>query len=74
VNFHELGAGIAEHDAATHPVEQRHPQLTLQDRDRLGERRLGDVQLFGGTTEVEVVDDGQEVRELPDVHAASLHR
>ena len=64
----QLGAGRAEHDAATDPVEQRHPELPLQAGDGLGQRGLRDVQLLGGPAESVVVDDREEVLQLTSVH------
>ena len=64
-----LPAG-AEHHAAADPVEQRHPELALQAGDGLRQRRLCDVQLLGRPPEAVVVDDREEVLELPSVHLA----
>jgi hypothetical protein len=67
----QLGAGVAEHDAAADPVEQRHTELALERPDRLGQRRLRDVELLRSAAEVHGLDDGEEIGQLPDVHRAT---
>src|SRR5579862_7188026 len=37
--------------------------------DLLAQRRLGDVESFGCTVEVELLGDGHEVPEVPEFHA-----
>ena len=59
----------AEDDAATDPMEQLNPELALQIGDRLGQRGLGDVELLCRSPEAVVIDNCQEVFELPRVHA-----
>ncbi len=67
----QLLAGLAQHDAPAHPVEEGHPEVGLQVRHRLGQRGLGDMQGGGGLAEAAVLDDGKEVLQLPGVHGAS---
>jgi hypothetical protein len=69
--FDQLPAGVAEHDPATDAVEQPHTELPLESGDGLGQRGLGDVQVLCGPDEPVVVDDGEEVLELPGVHDVS---
>ena len=65
----QLAPGGAEDDAAADPMEQLNPELALEIGDRLGERGLRDMQLLCGPAEAVVIDDRQEVLELPRVHA-----
>ena len=52
----------------------RDPQLPLESRDRRAERLLGDVQPLRGTREVELLRDGDEVPQVPqlDIHTIGV--
>ena len=64
--------GIGERDAAADSTEQLHPKLALETGHRLGQRWLRYVELLGGATETFVVDDREEVRQLPRVHSRTV--
>lgn len=72
----EHGASLDEHpfavggepDVPRGPVEQLDPELALQPAHLLADRGLHDVQALGGTAEVELLRDGDEVPELPQLH------
>jgi hypothetical protein len=62
-------------DATSGPLEERHPKLLLELADRLAERGLRDVQLLGGSAEVERLGDRNEVPQLTQVRThRSNHR
>ena len=65
-------AGGRELDAARGAVEQRLSELGLEAADLLRERRLGDVQAFGGAAEVPLLGDGDEVAQVPELHGQPL--
>jgi hypothetical protein len=67
--LHELASGRAENHRAADPVEQLDPELALEVGDGLGQRRLREVQVLCRPPEPVVIDDGQEVLELPRIHA-----
>src|SRR4051812_27120068 len=50
------------------PVEQGQAHLDLELPDLLAQRRLGHVQPLGGTAEVEVLGDREEVLQLTQLH------
>ena len=68
----EMITGVGGDDAAADAVEQRHPEFAFESGDRLGQRWLGDLQVVGGPAEAAVVDDRDEVLQLPGVHGALL--
>jgi hypothetical protein len=59
-------------DATGQPLEERPADLGLQGGELLGQRWLGDVQAPGRPSEVALVDDGDEVEELPERDARKL--
>jgi hypothetical protein len=67
-------AGRGQRDRAPVPVEQPFTELGLQALDLLADRGLSDVEPFGGPGEVRLVDDREEVGELPEFHKQSLSR
>ena len=73
--FEQRLAGGRELDAARGPVEERLPELGLEAADLLRQRRLGDVQAFGGTAEVPLLGHGEEVAQVPQLHgsASAIH-
>ena len=72
--FDEVITGVGGDDSASDAVEQRHSEFAFETGDRLGERWLGDLQVFGGPAEVAVVDHRDEVPQLPGVHSGLLER
>jgi len=64
----EALAGRGQPDAARQAFEQLPAELALERRDLLRERRLGDEQELAGGRERTLLDDGDEVLELPEVH------
>ena len=55
-------------DAAARALEQRAAELGLERANLLAERRLGDVQPRGGTPEVQLLGDGDEIAKLAEFH------
>jgi hypothetical protein len=49
--------------------EELRPELTFEIGDLLGERRSSEVKPFGGPTEMQFFGDGDEVGQLPELHA-----
>ena len=64
--------GGRERDAARQPLEQPPVELLLERADVLRERRLRDADRARGARERSLVDDGDEARQLPEVHSLSL--
>nr|WP_246007437.1 hypothetical protein [Halomonas nitroreducens] len=56
----KVPAGIGEADAAPVAQEQRLFEVGLETADLLADRRLGDVQLLGGTVEAAQASGGLE--------------
>jgi hypothetical protein len=50
-------------------MEEVAAQVAFERADGLGQRGLGDVQSLCGAIDATVVDDGEEVLQLPGVHA-----
>ena len=69
--FEQGLAGLGELDAPCRAVEQRHAELPLESRDRGAQRLLGDVHAAGGAREVQLLGDGDEVAQVPQLH---IHR
>ena len=55
-------------DATRGPGEERRSDLGFQLANLLTQGRLRDPQLSGGPGEVPLIDDGQEVAEMPKLH------
>ena len=53
-----------EDDPPPPPIEERHPQLRLEPRDRLAERRLRDHELLGGSRHMFEPGDCPEIVQL----------
>src|ERR1700722_1407539 len=62
-------AGLGGDDAAPVPDEQAVVQLDLEQPDLPAERRLRDMQDFGGGGEAAAFLDAEEVFELAKIHA-----
>jgi hypothetical protein len=69
----ERRAGGGEAGAPADAVEERDAQLGLEPQDALRERGLGHVQRRGRPGEAVVVDDGDDVLDLAEIHSES-HR
>jgi hypothetical protein len=67
-------AGHSEGDRAAVAVEKAHFEVTLEGLDLLGERRARDVQPVGGTAEVQLVGDDNEVAQLAQLHVSIVVR
>ena len=67
-------AGLGELDAARRAVEQRHADLLLEPGDRGAQRLLGDVHAARGAREVQLLGDGDEVAQVPqlDIHSGGV--
>ncbi len=65
-------ASVGEHDASGGAFQQRCPQVGLQAADLGGDRRLGDVEVLGGSGEPAAAHDRFEVDELPQLHPFSM--
>jgi len=66
--FPEHPPGIAEHDAASLAMKQRRSDLFLQCTDLLPQRRLGNVQGFGGPGEALQLGGHDEVAQVAQFH------
>jgi hypothetical protein len=67
-------AGGGEPHRAPAAVEQLDAEPALEPLHLLAHRRLHDVQAVGRPAEVQLLGDGDEVRELPQLHRAPSHR
>ena len=62
------GAGLRQLDAAVGPLQEPDPELGLELADLLAHRGLRDVQALGRAAEVQLLGDGDEVAEVPELH------
>lgn len=69
---HESGACRRQHHAPSDAVEQLGPQFSFQGSDPLGNQGLRDGQRGRGTADPAVLDDRQEVLDLPQLHSLNL--
>ena len=53
-------------------LEQLDPDLRLEPRDRLRERRLGQLEALRGPSHLALLGHGHEVAQLPEVELAQL--
>ncbi|MNL21691.1 hypothetical protein D3C87_1429940 [compost metagenome] len=67
-------AGVREVHAARSALEQRGAQFVLEHAQLARQRRLHQVQSFGGTSDASRIGDGQECAQLLDVHLGSPRR
>jgi hypothetical protein len=67
-------AELGEADAAPEAVEQARAEFVLELEDLLGQRRLGDVRLFGGAREGKSFGDGAKVAKLVEFHGTVSRR
>jgi hypothetical protein len=63
--------GLRELHPAGRPLQQRDAQLLLEPGDRGAQRLLGDVDAAGGAGEVQLLGDGDEVAQVPQLHIHS---
>ena len=66
-------AGRRQLDPSRRAGEQRRADGGLELADRLGQRGLRHVQPLGGLAEVPGLRDGDEVLQVADLHASSVH-
>src|SRR5262245_59456326 len=59
-------------DPAGAPVEERAAQLRLELPDRAGQRRLRDIACLGGTREIQLASDREEIADLVELHDGCL--
>lgn len=64
----QRGSGIGERDAPLAAVEEPHTELVLELSNLLADCRLGDVPPLGGTPEVQLVRDRNEIPEVSEFH------
>jgi hypothetical protein len=64
----EGAAGTREGDAALAAIEELDPELLLELADLLAHRRLGDVQTLRCLAKVQLLRDGDEVPQMPELH------
>ena len=67
-------AEIGEADAASEAVEKARAEFVFELEDLLGERRLGDVRLFGSPREGKSFGDGTKVTKLVEFHRTVSRR
>ena len=67
-------ARLGQGDAPRRALEQPRAELVLEPRDRRAQGLLGDVQPLGGPREVQLLRDGDEIAELPelDIHTTGV--
>jgi len=63
----EDAAGFGLRDDTARAPEQGNAELVLQLADRLGERRLRDMEPLRGSAEVELLADCEEVTQVPQL-------
>ena len=61
-------------DSASPALEQPHPQLALQRRDALGQRRLRNVQALRRARKVPFLGDRDEGPEVLDIHTENISK
>ena len=70
--FIEKPPGLGQPQRAA-ALQQDHPQFLFQLLDLPAQRRLGDVQAFGGAGEVEGFAQHLEIAQVTQFHVSSLH-
>src|SRR6185312_2860820 len=68
------GSGIGQGDLARGPVQQVDAELLLELANLLADRGLGDVEALGGTAEMQLLGDGDEIPQVPKLHGVSFLR
>ena len=67
-------SGLGQRDGAAGAFQQRHPEPPFELPDRPRQRRLRDPEPLRGPPEVQLLGDGDEVPQLPRLHAATVPR
>ena len=70
----EALAGGQQGDTSRRALEQRGPELVLEVADLPGQRRLGDVELARGATDVLRLGHGDEIVDLRQAHPPRVTR
>src|ERR1700730_16357647 len=65
----ELAAGRRQFDVSAVANEELGPKLTFEVADLLRERRSSKVKPLCGATEMQLLGNGDEVGQLPELHA-----
>ena len=65
-------ARVREGDAALAAVEEPDPELLLELADLLAHRRLGEVQKFRRLAEVKLLNDRDEIPQVPELPGCPL--
>lgn len=60
----KVAPGVGQDDMPLDPLKQGNAQLCFQQLNLAGDGGLGDIQLLGGPTEVEVFGDGGKTPQL----------
>jgi hypothetical protein len=72
--LHQLDAArqhlalLGQRHAGRQPLEQRYADRLFQLPDAAGQRRLADVQRLGGSGDIPLLDDAQEMTKQPRMH------
>jgi hypothetical protein len=61
-------SGFSEAHFALGPVEQLDAQFFFQLADLLTQRRLADVEAYGGATKVQLFGDGDKITQVAQLH------
>ncbi len=64
----EKTAGVRQRDEVTRAVKQLHTEIAFQISNLVGEGRLGNMELFRGATEMQLLGDRDEIPEMAQVH------
>ncbi|MNT87679.1 hypothetical protein D3C72_2281270 [compost metagenome] len=67
----EAPAGFSQFHPAVGAFQQACADFFFQGLDLLAQRRLGDAQLLGGSTEVQFLGHGDEVAQMSQFHGAA---
>ena len=67
-------SGLGQRDAAAGAFQQPDPEPPFELPDRPRQRRLRDPEALRGPPEVQLLGDGDEVPQLPRLHAATVRR
>jgi hypothetical protein len=66
-------AGISQRNGAACSIEKTNTQLALELADRMGERRLRELEPLRRPTEMQLLADGKEIPEMTEVDNSRRH-